>query len=172
VDQRDRSRHAPAATTDHDHHDAAQEEATAAPAATTGAIGADADAGQETRPGSQVSAEARVGVTRVDPWSVAKLAVIFWAAVCICAVGVLLTTWAILSISGLVSHFEHFITDLTGLKHFHIMSFTVVSGIALLCALATVVSIALTVLGAVFYNSLAPIVGGVEIDLEDDPVTE
>jgi hypothetical protein len=98
---------------------------------------------------------------------VAKVAVFFWAAVGIFAFGVVFITWALLRMTGAISNFEHFVTDLTGLKHFHVMSATVLFGIALLCALATVVSTALTVLGAVFYNALAPLVGGVEIDLEN-----
>ena len=114
-----------------------------------------------------LSPRQRVGVTHISPWSVAKVAVIFWAAVGICAFGVVFITWALLRMTGAISNFEHFVTDLTGLKHFHVMSATVLFGIALLCALATIVSTALTVLGAVFYNALAPLVGGVEIDLEN-----
>ena len=108
----------------------------------------------------------RVGITNVSPWSVAKVAVIFWAAVGVCVFGAVFVTWAVLSMSGAISNFEHFVADLTGLKHFHVMSATVLFGIALLCALATVVSIALTVLGAVFYNALASLMGGVEVDLK------
>jgi hypothetical protein len=107
----------------------------------------------------------RVGVTHVYPWSVAKVAVIFWAAVGICVMGAVFFTWALLSMSGAISNFEHFMTDLTGLKHFQVMSAPVLFGIALLCAIATIVSIALTVLGAVFYNALASLTGGVEVDL-------
>jgi hypothetical protein len=118
------------------------------------------------KPELPVATGQRVGVTRIDPWSVAKVAVIFWVAVGMCAFGVVFMTWAILSLSGAISNFEHFVNDLTGLKHFHVMSATVLFGIALLCALATAVSIALTVLGAVFYNALASFLGGVEIDIE------
>jgi hypothetical protein len=106
-------------------------------------------------------------ITRVDVWSVARLSVVFFSTVGAIAIGAFLCTWAILAGAGVVSNFEHFVADVTGVKDFHVMSSTVLGVIALAIFLATAVSIALTVLAAAAYNALAALVGGIQVDCRE-----
>jgi hypothetical protein len=99
------------------------------------------------------------------------MAVVFWSCVGVVVIGAFLVTWAILAGAGAVSNFEHFVADLTGATHFHVMSNTVLAVLALAIFLATAVSMALTVLAAAAYNSLASLIGGIEVTTASEPRT-
>lgn len=106
----------------------------------------------------------RLALTRVDVWSVVKFAVVFWSAIGALTIGALVVLWTILSMTGSVAHFERFVTDLTGVQHFNILSNTVLGAIAVAILVLTAVCIAMTALMVVWFNTLSSLVGGIEVE--------
>jgi hypothetical protein len=112
----------------------------------------------------------KMTITRVYLWPVARLAIVVW-----CAVGaaILLTVGAVLTLlsgSGTIGRFEEFITDLTGLENFRVMSDAVLGTIAIAVAIMVVCAIAFTVLAAAFFNAYASIFGGIDLGCAEHPI--
>jgi transmembrane protein DUF3566 len=118
----------------------------------------------------------RVRVHRLRLWSVARVAVVFWSCVGVMLSVATVVTWALLSSAGVVTNFEKFIEDMTGVKDFRLMSGTIILMLVLLVCLFVVVVTTLTVAGAAFYNLVSRTIGGVEFDSAIDvralPVAE
>jgi hypothetical protein len=121
----------------------------------------------EETPGG--ATRASLTVTRVDVWSVARVAIVFWSCAGAIAIGALLVAWAILSASGTVSNFEQFVADLTGVEEFRVMSNTVLGAIASAVLVGTAVCSALTVLVASCYNALGALAGGITFEIHERP---
>ena len=111
----------------------------------------------------------RIMITGVDVWSVVKLAVVFWTILAAFVIAALVVLWTILSATGAVTNFEHFVTDLTGVRHFQILSDTVLGAVAVAILVLTIVCIAVTVMIAVWFNTLSALVGGIEVNCVDVP---
>jgi hypothetical protein len=109
-----------------------------------------------------------ITVARVDLWSVARVAIMFWSCIGAMLIGAFIVLWGILASAGAVSNFEHFVADVTGVKQFHVMSNTVLGAIALIVLLAMLVSIAMTVLAAACYNALTSLMGGITVECRED----
>ena len=106
----------------------------------------------------------RVAVHRLRLWPVARVAVVFWT--CIGAMLTLATivTWALLSSAGVVTNFEKFVEDMTGVKDFRVMSGTIILMFVLLVCLFVIVGTTMTVICAAFYNLVSRTIGGIEFD--------
>jgi hypothetical protein len=100
-------------------------------------------------------------VTRLQLWSVAKIAVVFWTCVGVLLTGATLTTWAVLSAAGVIDNFERFVADMTGVEDFRILSGTIVGAFVLLICLFVLVATTVTLIAAEFYNVVAAVLGGV-----------
>jgi hypothetical protein len=105
----------------------------------------------------------RVTIRRLRLWSVAKVAVVFWVCVGILTVGAMFMTWLLLTSAGVIGNFEQFVTDMTGVEDFRVLSGTVLAALVLLVCVGVVVATAITVIAAEFYNIVAATLGGVEV---------
>ena len=117
--------------------------------------------------------KARLYVTRVDPWSVAKVAFMLALAVGIVLVVALALLWWMLDYTGVFAALARNVNDVVGnaQSNFDLLSlldFTRVMGVALVLASVEVVLVtALVSLFAVLYNLTVSITGGVEVVLTD-----
>lgn len=118
--------------------------------------------------------KARLYVTRVDPWSVAKAAFILALAigvVIVVAVGVL---WFVLDTLGVFQTLARNVDEVVGnaQSNFDLMSllgFSRVMGVAVVIASVEVVLVSLfATLFAFMYNLSVGLTGGVEVVLTDD----
>lgn len=105
----------------------------------------------------------KVTITRLRLLSVAKVAVVFWMCAGLLAMGGVLVSWLLLTTAGVTGNFERFVTDMTGVKEFHVVSGTVIGALILLLCLGIVVGTVMTVVAAAFYNIVAMTIGGVEV---------
>ncbi|HVM64430.1 MAG TPA: DUF3566 domain-containing protein [Acidimicrobiales bacterium] len=108
---------------------------------------------------------------RVDVWSVFRFAFLLYlcGAIVIVAAGVGL--WLLASGAGAIPNIEHFITQLFALKRFTFKPGQMFLGLLGVCAVWVFVATLTTVLGAVLFNLISDVVGGIELTvLEEDPV--
>lgn len=117
---------------------------------------------------------ARLYVTRVDPWSVAKAAFILALAlgiVLVVAVGVL---WWVLDYTGVFVTVSRTIDEVigsatAGFDLLNLLEFSRVMGVAVVVASVEVVLVSvLATLFAVMYNLSVGLTGGVEVVLSDE----
>ncbi len=108
---------------------------------------------------------------RVDTWSVFRFAVLLYlcGAIVIMAAGVGL--WLLADGAGAIPNIEHFITQLFALKRFTFKPGQMFLGLLGVCAVWVFVATLVTVLGAVLFNLISDVVGGIELTmLEEQPV--
>jgi hypothetical protein len=114
----------------------------------------------------------KLRVTRLDPWSVAKMSFVLSLAVAIVTVVAIMLLWLVLQVGGVFTSLDRAIIDIVGQSSDSItryFDFGTVLGICLLLAALDVVLV--TALGTVFallYNLAASFVGGVQITLSDE----
>lgn len=114
----------------------------------------------------------RVAISRLDPWSVMKLAFLISVAIAIMLVVAAAVLW--LTLDGL--HVFAKINDLTGTifadSDFDILEFVsfsrVLSGATLIAVIDIFLITALSTIGAFLYNITAALVGGVHVTMTDD----
>ncbi|MFM8349873.1 MAG: DUF3566 domain-containing protein [Actinomycetales bacterium] len=117
--------------------------------------------------------KARLYVTRIDPWSVAKVAFMLAVALGIVLVVALALLWWILDYTGVFVTLARNVNDVVGnaQSNFDLLSlldFGRVMGVAIVLASIEVVLVTVFVtLFAVLYNLTAPVTGGVEVVLTD-----
>ena len=120
----------------------------------------------------EAPARARVvEVRHVDPWSVARVSMIFYLSV----LGVLLVTaillWLGAAVTGVLGNVEHFLRD-AGFENFRFLpgqllaAFTM--GGVVLVAAGTVANLLL----AALYNVIVDVVGGIRMSVVDGSVAE
>ena len=107
-------------------------------------------------------------VRHVDPWSVLKLALLFY--VCLYVVflvaGVLL--WNFAERAGLIDNVESFIEDMGAFTSFEFESRVIFQATALGGAVFTLMATGLTALGAVLFNLISDLVGGVRFTVIEE----
>ena len=116
---------------------------------------------------------ARLVVSKVDSWSVLKLAFLLSVALGIITVVASLVLWVVLSLTGLFDGINEMLAMLGGSAgETNIKEFLSVGNVALF---ATVISVAnvilltvLSVLAALLYNIAAALIGGIGVTLTDD----
>jgi Transmembrane domain of unknown function (DUF3566) len=112
----------------------------------------------------------RQTITKVDLWSVLKIAVCFYlgALVVVLASGIAL--WEIARIAGVIDSIQHFMRQLLGSNDFTFLSWRLLRGFTLLGLVIVCLATVITVVAAAFYNLFAEIMGGVVITVveEDD----
>ncbi len=114
----------------------------------------------------------RQTVTKVDLWSVTKLALCFYLSSMFVTVVAFVALWLIASAAGIVHSVEKFLGDLLSAKNFHFLSATVLRGAILVGLVVVALQVVLTVIGASFYNIFAELFGGVEITVREEGPSE
>lgn len=117
--------------------------------------------------------KARLYVSRLDPWSVAKVAFMLAVALGIVLVVALAVLWWVLDFTGVFETLARNVNDVVGnaQTNFDLLSlldFSRVLGVAIVLASIEVVLVTgFVTLFAVLYNLTVPITGGVEVVLTD-----
>lgn len=125
-----------------------------------------------TRPRAKVR-RARLVVSKVDTWSVLKLAFLLSVALGIITVVASLVLWLVLDLTGLFQGINELLSMLGGsAEGADIKKFLSLGNTALFSTLISVVNVillsALSVLGAILYNIAASLIGGIGVTLTDD----
>lgn len=110
---------------------------------------------------------ARLVIRRVEPLTVLKVSVLFWASVYVILLVAALMLWSAATATGLRENVENFVGDLIAADDFKFQAEQLlrasVAGGAALVALGSFA----TVMMAVLYNLIADVVGGVAVVLEE-----
>jgi hypothetical protein len=117
---------------------------------------------------------ARLLVSKVDPWSVLKMAFLLSVALGIVTVVAAIVLWTVLDLTGIFDQVDSLLGTLAGsegggfeLKK--VASLGQVASFATIIAVVNVVLLtALSMLSAVLYNIAATLVGGIGVTLTDD----
>lgn len=115
---------------------------------------------------------ARLYVTRLDPWSVAKVAFLLSLAIGIVIVVAVSVVFLTLDATGALDAVSRTVDDVLGTGGFNLLTtleFTRVLGLATVIASVEIVLVsALATLFAFLYNVTVGLTGGVEVILSDD----
>jgi hypothetical protein len=116
---------------------------------------------------------ARLVVSKVDTWSVLKLAFLLSVALGIITVVAAVVLWIVLDLTGLVDGINELLGMLGGAGGaLNIKDFLSLGQIAIFVTIVSVVNVilltALSVLAALLYNIAAALVGGIGLTLTDD----
>jgi hypothetical protein len=118
---------------------------------------------------------ARLTASRVDPWSVMKMAFMLSIAWGIMTLVAVLVVWNVLDASGVFDSINSTVSDVLGANSttkFDIndyVGFNKVAGFTtLICVVDVVLMTALATLGAFLYNLSAALLGGIEVTLAEE----
>ena len=108
-------------------------------------------------------------VRRIEPWTVLRFSVLFYASLLVVFVVAAVLLWAVASVTGVVDNIETFIKELFALDSFRFVAIDLLLGTVLGGAVLVVLGTGLNLLMAVLYNLVSDVVGGIEITvLEED----
>ena len=132
-----------------------------------------APAGRPMRPIARGPRRVRLTVSRIDPWSVMKLAFLLSVALGIMAVIATIVFWFVVDGLHVFATMQSFINDaLGGTGDVDVTAYFALSRIVSLAVLISIVNVVLmTALAAIItilYNITAVLVGGVRLTLTDD----
>jgi hypothetical protein len=117
---------------------------------------------------------ARLLVSKVDPWSVLKMAFLLSVALGIVTVVAAIVLWTVLDLTGIFDQVDSLLGTLagsegSGFELKKVASLGQVASFATIIAVVNVVLLtALSMLSAVLYNISATLVGGIGVTLTDD----
>lgn len=117
--------------------------------------------------------QARLYLSRLDPWTVMKTAFVLSLGLAIVIVIAVFLLWLLLSVSGTFASINQTISDLggsgSGLDTTDVFSFGRIIGFALfVAAFEIVLTSALATVTAAIYNVTVGFTGGVEVTLSED----
>ncbi|TLM73719.1 DUF3566 domain-containing protein [Pseudarthrobacter sp. NamB4] len=144
--------------------------------------------GQRPAPGAQVQGtpglvkpapkakvrRARLLISKVDPWSVLKMAFLLSVALGIVTVVAAIVLWTVLDLTGIFDQVDSLLGTLAGTEGggFELKKVASLGQVASFATIIAVVNVvlltALSMLSAVLYNISATLVGGVGVTLTDD----
>ncbi|WP_244666736.1 DUF3566 domain-containing protein [Myceligenerans indicum] len=145
-------------------------------------VGGNAGPDGDTTPGSMPGVTPKAGggprrvrlaISRIDPWSVMKLAFLLSVAIAIMTVVATVVFWSVIDSLGVFDKIQTFVTDAIGEEtNFNVMQyveFERVVSLSTLVAICNVVLLtALATIMTFLYNITAALVGGVHMTLTDD----
>ena len=108
-------------------------------------------------------------VRRLDAWSVLKVSFIFY--LCVYAVSLVSSVilWNVADRAGVIENIESFIEDLGAFETFEFVPDELLRGVALGGAVLAVLATGLTALGAVLFNLISDLVGGIRLTVIEEP---
>ncbi len=109
----------------------------------------------------------RQRITRLDLWSVAKVAVCFYLSALIVTLVAGIVVWLIASGAGAVGNFETFMRD-AGFDDFRFLSGQILRGGVLIGLAIVAVLTVITLVAAALYNLFAELIGGVEVLVREE----
>ena len=150
------------------HYSAGGVHGTAAPAAAAPVGGPMVGAAQ---PGAGAR-RVRLSVSRVDPWSIMKLAFLLSVAIGFITVVATMVVWYVLNDMGTFAKIQGFLSETIGPQAVNLMQFIEFDRVVSLSVLIAIVNVvlltALTTIMAILYNITAALVGGVHLTLTDE----
>ncbi|MCP2265216.1 DUF3566 domain-containing protein [Promicromonospora thailandica] len=158
------------------HYTAAGVRGTATPApagATGGPRPASVPTPEVSRPAPAGPRRVRLAISRVDPWSVMKLAFLLAVAIAIMTVVATAVFWSVLDGFGVFTTVQSFVEDAVGpqsnVNLTQFVEFPRVISLATLISICNIVLLtAIATIMAFLYNITAALVGGVHLTLTDD----
>ena len=125
------------------------------------------------RPAPAGPRRVRLAISRVDPWSVMKLAFLLAVAVAIMTVVATAVFWSVLNSLGVFTTVQSFVEDAVGpqsnVNLTQFVEFPRVISLATLISICNIVLLtAIATIMAFLYNITAALVGGVHMTLTDD----
>ncbi|MFB9819550.1 DUF3566 domain-containing protein [Arthrobacter ramosus] len=117
---------------------------------------------------------ARLLVSKVDPWSVLKMAFLLSVALGIVTVIAAIVLWTVLDLTGIFNQVDSLLGTLAGSESggFELKKVASLGQVASFATIIAVVNVvlltALSMLSAVLYNIAATLVGGIGVTLTDD----
>lgn len=108
-------------------------------------------------------------VREIDVWSVAKVGLVFHAALYVVVLVTGLLLWNVASVTGTIDNIENFMESF-GWDSFSFKGGQVFSGSAMFGLFAIVLGTGLWVLGALIFNLIAELVGGVRVSVLEEEV--
>ncbi|WP_156822663.1 DUF3566 domain-containing protein [Demetria terragena] len=125
------------------------------------------------RPPRATPRRVRLTLSRVDPWSVMKIAFLLSVAAAIAGIVMVAMMWLVLSGMGVFSSLQEMLTTLEAeTSTFDLMDYIgfgrVVSLSVVIGVIDVVLVTAVATLGAFLYNVCASLVGGVQLTLSDE----
>jgi len=117
---------------------------------------------------------ARLLVSKVDPWSVLKMAFLLSVALGIVTVVAAVVLWTVLDLTGIFDGVNALLNEVGGpeASAFDLRSFASLGQVVSFATMIAVVNVllltALAVLSAVLYNIASALVGGIGVTLTDD----
>ncbi|MEU2198600.1 DUF3566 domain-containing protein [Isoptericola sp. NPDC019482] len=150
------------------HYSAGGVQGTAAPAAAAPAGGPMVGAAQAGAGARRV----RLSVSRVDPWSIMKLAFLLSVAIGFITVVATMVVWYVLNDMGTFAKIQGFLSETIGPQAVNLMQFIEFDRVISLSVLIAIVNVvlltALATIMAILYNITAALVGGVHLTLTDE----
>ena len=120
------------------------------------------------------SRKARLVVSKLDPWSVLKMAFLLSVALGVVAVVASIVLWTVLDLTGIFDRMNTLIGDVGG-QQMSSVDVRQIASLQQVVSFTTIISLvnivlltALATLAAVLYNICASLVGGVGVTLTDD----
>jgi uncharacterized protein involved in cysteine biosynthesis len=107
-------------------------------------------------------------IRRVDPLSVLRVSLVFYVFVYVAGVLVGIACWLVASAAGIVDNVETLIGDLFALEDFHFVAWRILRAGALAGAAFVLLATVANLLGAIAYNVISRVVGGIEVTTVDD----
>lgn len=108
-------------------------------------------------------------VREIDVWSVAKVGLVFHAALYVVVLVTGLLLWNVASVTGTIDNVENFMESF-GWDSFTFRGGQVFTGTAMFGLFAIVLGTGLWVLGALIFNLITELVGGVRVSVLEEEV--
>lgn len=111
---------------------------------------------------------ARRTIRHIDPWSMLKLSLVFYACLFLVLLVAGVVLWVIFAAAGVIGNIEHFVGQLLGADHFHFLGVRILEGMVLGGLVLVLLASAFTVLMTVFFNLISDLVGGIELTVVEE----
>lgn len=110
----------------------------------------------------------RLTLRSIDVRSVVRVSAVLYACLVLVLVIAWVILWVVAGVLGVTSNVEDFVSKLLALDSFHVSP--ILQGLGLLVGAPVLIGLGTgaNVLGAIFYNQIIEIVGGIQIDVDVD----